>query len=112
MRFHKSGCYHTSVPQHLKASFEIAFMIAKQKEPHTIIFGEDAEQKMKSVSLSNNTVKRLHEWKEEVITLLEFKEKHDFLAIFKDYIFQWNLAYLTDIFSTLNELNFKAETAL
>lgn len=73
MRLDKSGSYHTSVSQHLKASFEIAFMIAKQKKPHTIgeelikpcvlkatqiILGEDAEQKMKSISLSNNTVKR------------------------------------------------------
>ncbi|CAH1995472.1 unnamed protein product [Acanthoscelides obtectus] len=63
MRLDKSGSSHT-------ASFEIAFMIAKQKEPHTI--GEevikpcilkatqiiqDAERKMKSISLSNNTVK-------------------------------------------------------
>ncbi|CAG5037744.1 unnamed protein product [Parnassius apollo] len=73
MRLDKSGSYHTGVSQHLKASFEIAFMIAKQKKPHTIgeelikpcvlkatqiILGEDAEQKMKSISLSNNTVKR------------------------------------------------------
>nr|CAI5863544.1 unnamed protein product [Callosobruchus analis] len=36
MRLDKSGSYHTSVSQHLKASFEIAFMIAKQKKPHTI----------------------------------------------------------------------------
>ncbi|CAH1995934.1 unnamed protein product [Acanthoscelides obtectus] len=49
------------ITQHLKASFEIAFMIAKQRKPHTIgeellkpcvlkpsqiILGEDAEQKM------------------------------------------------------------------
>ncbi|CAH1977263.1 unnamed protein product [Acanthoscelides obtectus] len=33
-------------------------MIAKQKKPHTIILGEDAEQKIKSISFSNNTVKR------------------------------------------------------
>ncbi|CAH1955090.1 unnamed protein product [Acanthoscelides obtectus] len=33
-------------------------LIAKQEKPHTIILGEDAEQKMKSTSLSNNTVKR------------------------------------------------------
>ncbi|CAH1990679.1 unnamed protein product [Acanthoscelides obtectus] len=59
MRLDKSGSYHT-------ASFQIAFMIAKQKEPHTIseelikpcvlkatqiILGEGAEQKMKSISL-------------------------------------------------------------
>ncbi|CAH1958010.1 unnamed protein product [Acanthoscelides obtectus] len=57
MRLDKSGSYHT----------------AKQKKPHTIgeelikpcalkapliILGEDAEQKMRSISLSNNTVKR------------------------------------------------------
>ncbi|CAH2003563.1 unnamed protein product [Acanthoscelides obtectus] len=36
MRLDKSGCYHTGVSQHLKASFEIAFMIGKQKKPHTI----------------------------------------------------------------------------
>ncbi|CAH1980077.1 unnamed protein product [Acanthoscelides obtectus] len=36
MKLDKSGGYHTGVSQHLKASFEIAFMIAKQKKPHTI----------------------------------------------------------------------------
>ncbi|CAH1968433.1 unnamed protein product [Acanthoscelides obtectus] len=36
MRLDKLGSYHTGVSQHLKASFEIAFMIAKQKKPHTI----------------------------------------------------------------------------
>ncbi|CAH1980374.1 unnamed protein product [Acanthoscelides obtectus] len=69
MRLDKSGSYHTGVSQQLKASFEIA----KQKKPHIIgeelikpyflkatqiILGEDAEQKVKSISLSNNTVKR------------------------------------------------------
>ncbi|CAH1968358.1 unnamed protein product [Acanthoscelides obtectus] len=58
MRLDKSGRYHTGVSQHVKPSFEIAFMIAKQNKPHTIILGEDAEQKMKSISLSNHTVKR------------------------------------------------------
>ncbi|CAH1985128.1 unnamed protein product [Acanthoscelides obtectus] len=57
MRLAKSGSYHT-------ASFEIAFMIAKQKKSYTIreelvrpcvlkatqiILGEDAEQKLKPV---------------------------------------------------------------
>ncbi|CAH1973275.1 unnamed protein product [Acanthoscelides obtectus] len=66
MKLDKSRSYHT-------ASLQIAFMIAKQKKPHTIgqeltkpcvlkatkiILGEDAEQKMKYTSLSNNTVKR------------------------------------------------------
>ncbi|CAH1987064.1 unnamed protein product [Acanthoscelides obtectus] len=66
MRLDKSGTYPT-------ASFEIAFTIAKQKKAHTIgeelmkpcvlktsqiILEEDAEQKVKSISLSNNTVKR------------------------------------------------------
>ncbi|CAH1963886.1 unnamed protein product [Acanthoscelides obtectus] len=36
IRLDKSGGYHTGVSQHLKASFEIAFTIAKQKKPHTI----------------------------------------------------------------------------
>ncbi|CAH1985487.1 unnamed protein product [Acanthoscelides obtectus] len=56
VRLDKSGSYHTGVSQHLKTSFEIAFIIAKQQKPHTI--GGDAEQKMKSISLSNDTVKR------------------------------------------------------
>ncbi|CAH1998939.1 unnamed protein product [Acanthoscelides obtectus] len=58
MRLAKTGSYHTGVSQHLKASFEIAFMIAKQKKPPTIILGGDAEQKIKSISLSNSTGKR------------------------------------------------------
>ncbi|CAH1988833.1 unnamed protein product [Acanthoscelides obtectus] len=37
MRLDKSGSYHTGVSQHLKASFEIAFIIVKQKKPHTIV---------------------------------------------------------------------------
>ncbi|CAH1974794.1 unnamed protein product [Acanthoscelides obtectus] len=32
----ETGSYHTCVSQHLKASFGMAFMIAKQKKPHTI----------------------------------------------------------------------------
>ncbi|CAH1989541.1 unnamed protein product [Acanthoscelides obtectus] len=36
MRLDRSGSYYTGVSQHLKASFEIAFMIAKQRKPHTI----------------------------------------------------------------------------
>ncbi|CAG4980470.1 unnamed protein product [Parnassius apollo] len=244
LRLDKSGSYHTGVSQHLKASFEIAFMIAKQKKPHTIgeelikpcalkatqIILEDAEQKMKSISLSNNTAKRriddiaadiksqiinkvklspffaiscdestdivncaqlivydryiggdiieaysqsltagklwlpkhctelrqtldsairtvnyikssalnsrlftlicedldsnhkvllfhtevvvlarLYEVKEEVNLFLELKEKHDLLTMFKDDTFQCILAYLTDIFDTLNELNLKLQ---
>ncbi|CAH2010734.1 unnamed protein product [Acanthoscelides obtectus] len=38
MRLDKSGSYHTGVSQHLKVSFEIAFMIAKQKIPNNIDF--------------------------------------------------------------------------
>nr|CAI5867941.1 unnamed protein product [Callosobruchus analis] len=52
---------------------------------------------------------RLHELKEEVIIFFELKEKHDFLTMFKDDILQWNLAYLIDIFSGLNELNLKLQ---
>nr|CAI5855522.1 unnamed protein product [Callosobruchus analis] len=48
---------------------------------------------------------RLHELKEEVIIFLGFKEKHVFLTMFKDDIFQGNLALLTDIFIALNKLN-------
>ncbi|CAH2015467.1 unnamed protein product [Acanthoscelides obtectus] len=74
MRLDKSGSYHSGVSQHLKGSFEIAFMIATQKKPHIIgeelmkpcvlkatqiILGEGAEQEMKSISLSNNTVKQI-----------------------------------------------------
>ncbi|CAB3224975.1 unnamed protein product [Arctia plantaginis] len=36
MRLDKSGSYHKDVSQHVKASFELAFLIAKQKKPHTI----------------------------------------------------------------------------
>ncbi|CAH1998375.1 unnamed protein product [Acanthoscelides obtectus] len=36
MRLNKSESYHTGVSQHLKASFEIAFMIVKQEKPDTI----------------------------------------------------------------------------
>ncbi|CAG9790709.1 unnamed protein product [Diatraea saccharalis] len=73
MRLDKSGSYHKGVSQHVKASFELALLIAKQKKPHTIgedlikpcilkatqiMLGVESEQKMKSLSLSNNTVKR------------------------------------------------------
>ncbi|CAH1987443.1 unnamed protein product [Acanthoscelides obtectus] len=40
-----------------------------------------------------NMLARLYELKEEVILFLEFKEKHDFLTMFKDDAFQWRLAY-------------------
>ncbi|CAH1983113.1 unnamed protein product [Acanthoscelides obtectus] len=52
---------------------------------------------------------RLYELKEEAILFLEFKEKHDLLTVFKDGTFQWRLAYLTDIFDSLNELNMKLQ---
>ncbi|CAH2015407.1 unnamed protein product [Acanthoscelides obtectus] len=54
-----------------------------------------------------NMLARLYELKEDVILFLEFREKHDFLTMFKDDTFQWRLAYLTDIFDSLNELNLK-----
>lgn len=56
-----------------------------------------------------NTLARLYELKEEVILFLEFKEKHDLLTMFKDDTFQYTLAYLTDIFGALNELNLKLQ---
>nr|CAI5846533.1 unnamed protein product [Callosobruchus analis] len=34
MSLDKSRSYRANVSQHLKASFEIAFMIAKQNKPH------------------------------------------------------------------------------
>nr|CAI5824381.1 unnamed protein product [Callosobruchus analis] len=37
MRLDQSGSYHTSVSQYLKASFEIAFIIAKQKKKHNTV---------------------------------------------------------------------------
>nr|CAI5820487.1 unnamed protein product [Callosobruchus analis] len=52
---------------------------------------------------------RLRELKEEVVIVLEFKEKHGFLTMFNNNIFEWNLAYLTDIFSALNGLNLKLQ---
>ncbi|CAH1988365.1 unnamed protein product [Acanthoscelides obtectus] len=54
-----------------------------------------------------NMLARFYELKEDVIIFLEFKEKHDFLTMVKDDTFQWRLAYLTDIFDSLNELNLK-----
>ncbi|CAH1977103.1 unnamed protein product [Acanthoscelides obtectus] len=52
---------------------------------------------------------RFYELKEELILFPEFKEKHDFLTMFKDDTFQWKLAYLTDIFDYLNEINLKLQ---
>ncbi|CAH1970177.1 unnamed protein product [Acanthoscelides obtectus] len=51
---------------------------------------------------------RLYKLKEEAL-FLESKEKHDFL-MFKNYTFQWRLAYLTDIFDSLNEPNLKLQS--
>ncbi|CAH1958331.1 unnamed protein product [Acanthoscelides obtectus] len=56
-----------------------------------------------------NMFARLYELKKEVILFLEFKEKQDFLTMYKDDIFQWRLGYLTDIFDSLNELNLKLQ---
>lgn len=39
---------------------------------------------------------RVYELKKEVIIFLEFQEKYNFLTIFKDGMFQWQLAYLTE----------------
>nr|CAI5856910.1 unnamed protein product [Callosobruchus analis] len=36
MRLDKSESYHIIVSQHLKASFKITFVAAKNKKPHTI----------------------------------------------------------------------------
>nr|XP_046478643.1 SCAN domain-containing protein 3-like [Neodiprion pinetum] len=56
-----------------------------------------------------NMLARLYELKEEVILFLEFKEKNIFLQMFKNEQFQCKLAYLADIFDTLNQLNLKLQ---
>ncbi|CAH2001329.1 unnamed protein product [Acanthoscelides obtectus] len=124
MRLDKSGSYHTGVSQHLKVSFEIAFMIAKQKIPNNIgeelitpcvlgatqILGEDAEQKMKSISLSNTTVKHriddiAADIKSQIINKIKLSPFFA-ISIIQEEIFysQWLTAGTTseDIFNSIS----------
>ncbi|XP_067930626.1 protein FAM200C-like [Watersipora subatra] len=71
MRLDTSRAFHESNSKLLEASYKVAYEIANQKKPHTIIedltkpctlmmtkpiLGKEAEKKLAAVSLSNNTV--------------------------------------------------------
>lgn len=56
-----------------------------------------------------NMLARLYELKEEVTLFLEFKERNDLLQMFNNEEFQCRLAYLTDMFEALNQLNLKLQ---
>nr|CAI5828622.1 unnamed protein product [Callosobruchus analis] len=109
MRLNKSGIYHTTIKilNYIKSSaldsrFYALLCEDLDSDHKVLLFHTEVRWLSKG-----NMVARLHELQEEVIIFLEVKEKHDFLTIFKDDIFQWNLAYLAVIFSALNELNLK-----
>ena len=78
----ESGTYQQTNISIVKASYVIALQVAKAKKPHTIgesllkpcivdsvrlVLGEDSSQKMKQISLSNNTIKnRIAEMSENI----------------------------------------------
>ena len=82
MKRDESGTYQQTNISIVKASYVIAFQVAKAKKPHTIgesllkpcivdsvrlVLGEESSQKMKQISLSNNTIKnRIAEMSENI----------------------------------------------
>ena len=56
-----------------------------------------------------NTLKRLHELKEEVAVFLDLRKKRNLLEKFQSQDFQQSLAYLVDIFQALNALNLQLQ---
>jgi len=78
------GSFHQQSNAAVKASYEVALMIAKQKKPYTIrediilpaakemvcsVIGNDAAKKLNQISLSNNTVQ--HQIEEMSLDILE-----------------------------------------
>ena len=72
-RLDKTGLFHQKGAEIVKASYEVALLVAKSMKAHTIVeslimpaakilvrrvLGEESVAKLKDVSLSNNTVKR------------------------------------------------------
>ncbi|KRX35193.1 Protein ZBED8 [Trichinella murrelli] len=73
MRLDKNCKYNQETAKAVKASYEIAMLIAKNKKPHTIgenlvkpcivnavkiLLGDDMAKQFKNISLSDSTVKR------------------------------------------------------
>lgn len=56
MRLNKSGNYHKSVLQHLKALFQIVLLVVERKKPYTM--GEDFNETMSTKSQADNTRRR------------------------------------------------------
>ena len=56
-----------------------------------------------------NTLKKLHELKEEVSIFLDSRKKKSLLEKFRSQGFQQSFAYLVDIFQALNTLNLQLQ---
>ncbi|CAH2001738.1 unnamed protein product [Acanthoscelides obtectus] len=115
---HREALASKTLPQKLRQTFDSAIRIVNYIKSSALnsrlftLLCEDLDSDHKVLLFhtevlwlsKGNILARLYDLKEEVILFLEFKEKHDFLTMFKDYTFQWELAYLTVIFDCLNEL--------
>ena len=98
-RMDKTGQMQQKSKDVVAASYEIALLVAEQKQPHTIaeslilpgakilvkrVFGEQAIAKLNAVSLSNNTIKhRIEEMPDDIVDqiLAEIKESKFGFAI-------------------------------
>ena len=98
-RMHKTGQMQQKSKDVVAASYEIALLVAEQKQPHTIaeslilpgakilvkrVFGEQAIAKINAVSLSDNTIKRrIEEMSDDIADqiLAEIKESKFGFAI-------------------------------
>ncbi|CAH1956318.1 unnamed protein product [Acanthoscelides obtectus] len=81
-----------TLPQKLRQTLDAAIRIDLDSDHKLLLFHTDVRWLFKG-----NMLARLYELKEEVILVLEFKEKHDLLTKLRDDTFQWRLAYLTNI---------------
>ncbi|CAH1968072.1 unnamed protein product [Acanthoscelides obtectus] len=120
---HRQALASKALPPKLRQTLDSAIRIVKYIKSSTLnsrlftLLCEDLDSDHKVLLFhtevrwlsKGNMLARFYELKEEVIIFLEFKEKHDFLTMFKDDTLQWRLAYLTAIFDSLNELNLKLQ---
>nr|CAI5861738.1 unnamed protein product [Callosobruchus analis] len=82
---HRQASASKPLPQKLRQTLDSAIKVYLDSDHKLLLFHTNVRWLSKA-----NMFSRLHELK-EVIIFLEFKEKHDFLTMFKDDIFQWNL---------------------
>ena len=111
-RLDATGNFQTQSSAIVKASYEVAFQVAKTKKPHTIgedlvkpcllactklVLGESACEKMKQISLSNDTIRS------RIADLAEDMQEQLLVKIRESPVFSIQLDESTDV-SNLSQL--------